>query len=78
MFSYNGGKDDQNMFDSNDSYDEYRPKKRKAKGKTLRTNKKKQMKLADRVEVDQDAKRLVPLGVSVFDLIMPWKNDIQK
>jgi len=28
--------------------------------------------------LNEDGKRKVPDGVSIFDLIMPWKNDIKQ
>lgn len=54
-----------------DSDFDYMPNKRKDKAR-----RKGGKKIACEVGSDSIEKRLVPKGVSVFDLIMPWKEDI--
>jgi len=60
-----------------DSGDEYEVKKVKVgKRKSKQTVKRARAAPKAKEESEDEGPRLVPLGVSVFDLIMPWKNEI--
>lgn len=69
---FDNGKENKAGSESSD-FTERKTKKRDKKAKTKKINliKEKKEEL-----VGDNEKRKVPLGVSVFDLIMPWKSDV--
>ena len=69
---FNTGKENIAGSESSD-FIERKTKKRDKKAKTKKINVLKEKK---EEVVGDNEKRKVPLGVSVFDLIMPWKSDV--
>ena len=59
-------------------YDSYKPKSigKKTKKFVKASKSKRVVENPEKQEAHQETQRLVPYGVSVFDLIMPWKNEI--
>jgi hypothetical protein len=74
IFQYDSLKGDN--CEDEESLEEFNTKSRK-KGKKRNQKQREKVVAKEDKEINMpDAQRLVPKGFSVFDLIMPWKNEI--